>query len=196
MGWRASARQIQERRAETRRSTAARVLSIAGHPLLLTPLTVAFVTRSLRWTVLIGAATILPVTALILWNMHRGVWSDFDVSRRDQRSGLYWFALPLLALAALLLPAPPWFQRSMLALVAVLVIALALDRLLKTSLHLLFAAFSTVVMAGADVRSLALMLPLSAALAWSRWHLGHHTPAELALGSALGAAAGIVTVWR
>lgn len=196
MGWRASARQIQERRAETRRSTAARVLSIAGHPLLLTPLTVAFVTRSLRWTVLIGAATILPVTALILWNMHRGVWSDFDVSRRDQRSGLYWFALPLLALAALLLPAPPWFQRSMLALVAVLVIALALDRLLKTSLHLLFAAFSTVVMAGADVRSLALMLPLSAALAWSRWHLGHHTPAELALGSALGAAAGIETVWR
>ena len=184
-----------DRRPETAAAPrAARILSVAAHPFVLSPLTVALVTRNWRWTVLIGVATILPVTAVILWNLRRGVWSDFDVSRREQRSGLYWAAIPLFVAAAFLVPAPPWFFRSMMALVAILVVALAASRFLKTSLHMMFAAFCTVVVLDSYPLSLAVSVPLLAALAWARWRLQHHTPLELLAGTLLGAAAGLYTI--
>ena len=173
---------------------AARLISVAAHPLVLSPLTAALASRDWRWTAIVAASTILPVAAVILWNMRRGVWSDFDVSSREQRSGLYWVALPLFAAAALLIPAPPWFSRSMLALLVVLAVALAADRFLKTSLHMLFASFCTVVLWEVHPWSAAVMLPLLAALAWARWRLGHHTPAELAAGTFLGTAASLYLV--
>ena len=192
---RARARRTGGERAEVRRSTSlARLLSIILHPFVLSPITVALATRDWRATAFVGAATILPILAVLLWNLRRGVWSDFDVSRRDQRSGLYWIAIPLFAAAGVFLPAPPWFARSMLALVCALVIALAAGPLLKTSLHMLFALFCTAVLAKACVWSPAVMLPLSLALAWSRWHLQRHTPWEIAAGSLLGLAAGLYTI--
>ena len=151
---RARARRTGGERAEVRRSTSlARLLSIILHPFVLSPITVALATRDWRATAFVGAATILPILAVLLWNLRRGVWSDFDVSRRDQRSGLYWIAIPLFAAAGVFLPAPPWFARSMLALVCALVIALAAGPLLKTSLHMLFALFCTAVLAKACVWS-------------------------------------------
>jgi len=173
----------------------ARLISIAAHPLVLSPLTIALVSRNWRLTLLVASATMIPMAAVILWKVHRGVWSDFDVSRRDQRSGLYRVAIPLFALAAFLAPIPPSFRRSMLALLAVLLVGWLGDRFLKTSLHMLFCAFCTVILARAFPWSPLLMLPIAAALAWSRWHLDHHTPAELAAGTVLGVAAGAFTVF-
>lgn len=184
-----------DRRVPTRRSTAlARLLSILLHPFVVSPLTVALVTRSARWTLLIAATTLLPITLVLLWNVRRGVWSDYDVSRRDQRSGLYWIAIPLFVAAAFLVPAPPWFQRAMLAFCAVLAVGLAADRWLKTSLHLMFAAFCSTILADLWPWSPAVTVPLATSLAWARWHLGHHTPAELAAGTLLGVGAGLYTV--
>src|SRR5688572_342421 len=177
-----------------RRAQLARLISIAAHPFVLVPLTVALVTRNWRWTLIVAASTILPIFAIILWKVRRGVWSDVDVSHREQRSSLYWFAIPLFAAAAFLVPAPPWFMRSMLAICAVLVIGLAGDRFLKTSLHMLFGAYCAVILAETWPWSLAIVAVILGALAWSRWLLGHHTPAELAAGTVLGAAAGMYTV--
>jgi hypothetical protein len=192
---RADARRTGGERTPVRRSTSlARLVSIALHPFVVSPLTVALATRNWRATAFVGAVTILPILAVTLWNLRRGVWSDFDVSRRDQRSGLYWIAIPLFAAAGLFLPAPPWFARSMLALVCVLVLALAAGRLLKTSLHMLFMLFCSVVLVKAYPWSPAVMLPLVLTLAWSRWHLQRHTPWEIAAGSLLGLAAGLYTI--
>lgn len=58
----------------------------------------------------------------------------------------------------------------------------------------MFAAFCAAVIAGTYPWSLVLSLPVAAALAWSRWYLGHHTPAELAAGALLGTAAGVYTI--
>lgn len=172
----------------------ARLISIAAHPLVLSPLTVALASRDLRWAATVAAWTMLPIVAVILWNVRRGVWSDFDVSRREQRSGLYWYAIPLLLGAYLFLPAQPEFRRSMLALIAVLLVAFALSRFQKTSLHLMFAAFCTVVLWQVYPWSLFAMVIVLAALAWSRWYLRHHTPLELVTGTLLGLAAGIYTI--
>ncbi|HEX6083456.1 MAG TPA: hypothetical protein VF266_02960 [Thermoanaerobaculia bacterium] len=170
---------------------AARLISIAAHPLVLSPLTVALASRNWRWTLIIAASTIIPISAVILWNMRRGVWSDFDVSRRDQRSGLYWVAIPIFIATAFLVPA---FTRSMLALACALAIALALSRFQKTSLHLLFASFCAVILWKAYPWTLLVMALVLAALAWSRWFLKHHTPVEIATGTLLGIAAGIYTI--
>ena len=173
---------------------AARIVSIAAHPFVLSPLTAALASRSLRWTLVIAACTVVPILAVILWNLRRGVWSDFDVSRREQRSGLYWIALPLFAGAAFLVPAPPWFSRVMLTLCVVLAVALAATPLLKTSLHMLFGAFCAVMLWQAWPLSAAIMAAVLVALAWSRWILGHHTPLEILTGSVLGFAAGFYVI--
>lgn len=169
----------------------ARLISIAAHPLVLSPLTVALATRNWRWTLLIAASTTLPISAVLLWNVRRGVWSDFDVSRRDQRSSLYWIAIPIVAATAFLVPT---FRRSMLAIVCILLIALALSRLQKTSLHLLFGTFCAVILWLVYPWSALVMAGVLIALAWSRWYLKHHTPLELATGTLLGLAGGIYTI--
>jgi membrane-associated phospholipid phosphatase len=172
----------------------ARIISAAAHPFVLSPLTIALATGNLRWTAILAAVTLLPMTAVILWNVRRGVWSDFDVSRQDQRSGLYWVAIPLLLLTAYLIDAPPQFKRGMFAVAVILLIGLAGNRFLKTSMHMMFAAYSTVILARVYPWSLAVMLPICAALAWSRLRLQRHTPAEIAAGVLLGAAAGLYVI--
>jgi hypothetical protein len=67
----------------------ARTLSVAGHPFVLIPLTVALTTRSLRWAAIIAAGTILPLLWIIVRNVRRGTWSDAGVSRHDQRASFY-----------------------------------------------------------------------------------------------------------
>ena len=172
----------------------ARIISAVAHPFVLTPLTVALATGNLRWTAIIAGVTLLPIIAVLIWNVRRGVWSDFDVSRRDQRSGLYWLAIPLLLLAAFLIDAPPAFTRGMLAVGVILVIGLAGNRFLKTSLHMMFGAYSAVILLRLSPWSALVMLPVVLALAWSRWRLKRHTLPEITFGTLLGAAAGLYVI--
>ena len=182
-----------ERRPE-RPPRLARLISIAAHPLVLPPFVAALATRSARWTAIICATTIVPITTVILWKMRRGDWSDFDVSQRAQRSRLYWFALPLFLAVVLFVPAPAWFTRTMTALLAALTISFVLQRFMKPSLHMLFAAFSAVVLWKVYPYSPLVMVPLLLAVGWSRWRLGHHTVAEIVVGTFLGVAAGAITI--
>jgi hypothetical protein len=176
----------------------ARILSAVLHPFVVGPLTAALATRNWRWTGAIAAITILPLIIVLLRRTRRGLWTDFDVSHRDQRPGLYFAAIPLLALAAILvwwLGAPPRFLRSFLAIAFLFAAGLIGNRFLKISLHMMFGAFCLVVIAQLYPSSLFLTLPLLASLAWSRWRLERHTPAEIAVGLLLGTAAGCFTAF-
>jgi len=173
----------------------ARALSIAGHPFLLIPLTVAIVTHNWVWTTVVGACTTLPLTIITWRKVRRGTWSDFDVSRRDQRTSLYLVAAPLLAITFGLLfwlGAGPRLLRGVAAGALMLVAGVAGNRLLKTSLHMMFGAFCAVTIARAYPLSLALSLPFLAALAWSRHALGRHTWMEIGVGVVVGAGAGVL----
>ena len=172
----------------------ARVLSAVLHPFVLALLTVALATRNWRWTAALAATLILPLIAVLIRRTRRGAWSDFDVSRREQRPGLYYAAIPLLALAALVLwrmGASPRFLRSFVAIGFLFAAGLAGNRWLKISLHMMFGAFCLVIITRLYPWSLFLTLPLLVSLAWSRWRLERHTPAEIAVGLALGTAAGV-----
>lgn len=172
----------------------ARILSVALHPFVVAPLTAALVTRNWRWTGAIAATTILPLTVLLIRRTRSRTWTDFDVSHRDQRPGLYYAALPLLALAAFAvwsLDAPPWFLRSFVAIAFLFAAGLIGNLFLKISLHMMFGAFCLVGIARLYPSSPFLTVPLLASLAWSRWRLARHTPAEIATGLLLGLAAGL-----
>ena len=176
----------------------ARVISVAAHPLVLSPITVALATRNLRWTAIIAATLFLPLVAVIARNVRRGAWSDFDVSRHDQRSGLYWAAIPLLVIAALVfwrIGASERFMRALLAVAFLFAAGLIGNRFLKISMHMMFGAFCAVILARVYPWSLVVMIPIVAALAWSRRYLERHTSVEIAVGLLLGAAAGLFAVW-
>ncbi|HKR62919.1 MAG TPA: hypothetical protein VJZ00_04240 [Thermoanaerobaculia bacterium] len=165
----------------------ARILSIAGHPFLLSPLTVAAASRNWKWTVVLAVGMILPLTVIVARNVRRGRWSDFDVSRHEQRGGLYYVAAPLLAITAVALYASGargTMMRSVVAVAAMLAVGFLANRFLKVSLHMMFAAFCTVIL------GYLWMWAFVAAIAWSRWKLERHTLAEIAFGLVVGTIAG------
>jgi hypothetical protein len=171
----------------------ARLLSILGHPLLLVPLTVAVTTRNWRPTAIIAATTVLPLVLVLLRRVRRGTWSDFDVSRRDQRAGLYHVGFAVLALTAValyLLGTSAAMLRGVAAAAVMFGLGLAGNRFLKISLHLMLATYCAVVVTRIYPATLLPVIPFLFALAWSRHHLGHHTPAELLTGTIIGLGAG------
>jgi hypothetical protein len=182
--------------SDDRRSRLSSTTSVAGHPFLLVPLTVAALTRSVFWTAVIAASTSIPLLAITIRNVRRGRWSDHDVSRHDQRSGLYHVGLPLIALTALilyLLGADAQLIRGTVAAAVMLTVALLGNRWLKISMHMMAAALCAVWLIR-DYRSSAFaIVAFVAALAWSRRHLRRHTWAEIVVGTALGAITGAVS---
>jgi membrane-associated phospholipid phosphatase len=175
----------------------ARILSIAGHPLVLLPLLVAVATRNRVWTAILVVCTILPFFAVTLRNVRRGLWSDHDVSRRDQRVGLYRVAFPLFALSAVViyfLDAGPQMMRGFGAAAVMMGLGIFGNRWLKISMHMMTAACCAVVIGWLYPISLWAAVPFVAAVAWSRHKLGRHTWAEIAVGLAIGAAAGLFVV--
>lgn len=175
----------------------ARALSIAGHPFVLIPLTVAAATRNLFWTAVIAASTTVPLLIVVFRNVRRGVWSDFDVSRRDQRSGLYVAGIPLLLGTAILLyalGASPRLLRAVAAGGLMLLSGMLGNRYLKISMHMMVGAFCAVTIGRLYPWSAAGTFPFLAALAWSRRRLDRHTWPEIAAGSLIGIAAGLFAI--
>jgi hypothetical protein len=173
-------------------TTLARTLSVIGHPFVLIPLMVAVATRNWIPTAIVGAVTILPLLVITVRNVRRGVWSDHDVSSREQRGGLYRAALPLLAISALLLwlmDASPRMMRGFTAAAVMLAIGLLGNRFLKISLHMMMAAFCAVTIIRLHPNTVYAIVPFVAAIAWSRRKLERHTWTEIVVGVAIGAAA-------
>jgi hypothetical protein len=184
---------MEDGRPRLSSSTAlARAISVAGHPFLLIPLMVAIATRNWIPTAVVGAVTILPMLVITLRNVRRGVWSDHDVSRREQRGGLYRVALPLIAVSALILwqmDASPRMMRGFAAAAVMLVLGLIGNRFLKISMHMMAAAFFAVTTIRIYPISAFAIVPFVAAIAWSRRKLERHTWLEIFVGLAIGAAA-------
>ncbi|HET7434272.1 MAG TPA: hypothetical protein VFN10_06115 [Thermoanaerobaculia bacterium] len=175
----------------------ARFVSVAAHPLVTIPLTVALTTRNWRFTTVIAATTILPLVVIILLKVRRGTWSDFDVTHKGQRRGLYLACAPLLALAALvlwLIHAPAPLFRGVAAVAMMFGAGLLFSRWLKVSIHLMFAAYGATLIGWDYPWTLALAAIVIAALGWSRHALRCHTWAELAAGFAIGVAGALFVV--
>jgi hypothetical protein len=176
----------------------ARFVSIVGHPLVLIPFSITLVTGRWTWAALIAATTLIPLSAIILLQMRRGSWSDFDVSRPEQRRGLYLAAVPLLAATAVALhftgAAPPLLH-GVAATAGMLLVGVLLSRWLKVSLHLMLGTFCAVTVCHEFPAAIVPAAAVLLAVAWSRRKLERHTLAEVLAGFTIGLAGGLVAVF-
>jgi hypothetical protein len=139
----------------------------------------------------VALATVVPVIVLVVRGVRRSAYTDYDVSDRGQRSGFYralFVVLPVGSAALWLME--PALRAGIAATWALILASMAANRLVKSSLHVGFAAYCAVLWPLGPWTA-----PLAAAavgaVAWSRLVLRRHTPLEVAVGAALGVAAGL-----
>lgn len=178
----------------------ARVVSIAGHPLLLMPLAtlLAAVSRGAdagtvhTLVVLVGALG-AGVFGFAWWQVRRGRWLHVDASRQDERRQLNRMLLLVLGLAAawaLQVAGASPLAIALTAAAAIVALALLLARWLKLSLHVAFAAFAAFLPAWP--LAAAALAVLAAAVAWSRLALQRHSRSDVLAGALAGVVAGLV----
>lgn len=182
------------------RREVARWISILGHPFVLIPLMVAAVTvgwlppRQVALIVgLVLLGSVVPMLLLMARRVRSGAWTNYDVSVREERHGMYPAALVLSGGTVLLLAATgaPWpILRGVLAVLLLISIAAVVNLRLKISLHMAFATYTAAVLFPVSRGLGAGVLALTLAIAWSRLELGRHTLPEVIGGALLGAVVG------
>lgn len=175
----------------------ARTVSAVWHPLVMAPVALAVVfyvassslPQTLLWLGAVVLLAVLPILAWIGWQVHRGVYRDYDVSVREQRYGL----VIVILLAGLglvaglnLLNAPRQGLICIYAGMVGLTLAGLLNRFTKISGHTFGNAYSAAIVwlmlpgAGLALAGTTLIV------AWARVYLQRHTPFQALLGCAVG----------
>ncbi|MGA2967607.1 MAG: hypothetical protein ABSD69_00325 [Candidatus Levyibacteriota bacterium] len=148
------------------------------------------VTLSLVWTA-VSVFFILVYFLAILIGIRIGIFSDFDISRREQRPLLFsiGMVLTLIYFAALFLfHAPGILIIGTIAIILGLIVLGVVNMFTKASAHMaVLSALLTSLLIAEGWKALfgILLLPL---LAWARIKTRNHTLLQTALGTLLGVA--------
>ncbi len=147
---------------------------------------------AIKWQAL-TVVFLAVLIALFLIGMRRGVFSDFDVSRREERPRFYFVTLTVavIYLSLALFLRGPLFPLSLIAFgVCVAIVAFAIvNYRLKASGHVAVASAFVLTM-GVLYGPVAFggifwIIPL---VAWSRVYLRRHTASEVIVGGLIGSA--------
>ncbi len=183
----------------------ARIISRIGHPICLLLTFLVYFLFSIHnsakaiWTLIIIVS--LGILPLIAWNLYRtrkGLYSNFDVSIRSQRSSMYRFIL----LLAVIVLAALWFSKQpsnvligSLILIQLLLLAFFLNYKTKISLHVAIAVYTGFGLWGINKEFSMVIWALTPLIAWSRWYLGRHLAIELFWGFVLGCICGVEVLY-
>lgn len=171
----------------------ARLLSKIFHPILMNVVSFLIIgyaalatdRAGLRWAALCILAQVLPPTLFYTVRKRQGVYSDDDVSRREQRHELYvaGFASALVATIALGLVGAPWpFLALLISLLTLGVIGGAINVFWKISVHsAAIAMTATIALLYAQSLGVALW-GCALAVGWARIRTHNHTPMQVAAG--------------
>lgn len=178
----------------------ARWVSIVAHPFVMIAVMVVAATMHLRGAgtalpnlVVVGGFVIVPLSVLMMLQVRRGRWANVDASNKRERPLLYGVGIAGLSALVVYLRvrgAEAFLVRGAVTVLVLLLVCAAATRWIKLSLHVAAAALAatTLILLGSSAGwMIAAVVP---ALFWSRLALGRHTLAELAVGLALGVAAG------
>lgn len=171
----------------------AAILSIIGHPFILTPATVALMAGPRSIAAGIALAIVIVMLAVIARRVAAGRWSDYDVSDVQQRHGFYPIALTIVGVAALAswgFHQPPRMIRGMVVAEAMLIVGAVLTRWTKVSLHVMIGAFCVANVATESVAVACGLALLVIAVGWSRVVLQRHTVVQVIAGALIGVVAG------
>ena len=174
----------------------ARLISFISNPVLVSvPFSYALVFKSredflyaVSWT-FISIIFAALVGIFVFWGVRRGLFSDFDISKREERTRLFVFA-GLVSVLYFLIVLAAGGPRVLLFGIASLLLGIILADLInykiKASIHLaVFSSFSVImgILYGGIFWALLLIAPL---VAWSRVKLKKHEPFETIVGGLVG----------
>ena len=145
---------------------------------------------ALKWTVF-SYAFILSVAIFIIMGVLLGVFSNFDVSKREQRPLVFSFsafAMFCYLLSLLILDGPKILFLALFSIVLGLIIFVIVNKWIKASIHVATAT-SVILFIGIVYKGYSFfLLSLIPLLAWSRVKTKEHTALETIIGSILGVA--------
>lgn len=144
--------------------------------------------HALKWTIF-SYAFVVAVALFVIIGVMLGIFSNFDVSKREQRPLLFAFsglAMFCYLIALIIFDGPKILFIDLSAIVLGLIIIIIVNKWIKASIHLAtftaVALFVGIVYKGYFFLALAL-IPL---LAWSRIKMKEHSLRETIVGSILG----------
>ncbi|MFD3515760.1 phosphatase PAP2 family protein [Streptomyces sp. NPDC058657] len=132
----------------------------------------------------------------IKWGQRRGYWGDRHVRRRQDRLLVIPGIMASVALGVTFMfvfDAPREMTALVIAMLATLVAILALTTVWKVSVHTAVSSGAVTMLALAYGPWALAAFPLVALVGWSRIRLKDHTPAQVVVGTVLGACAAGVT---
>jgi len=144
--------------------------------------------EALKWAIF-SYAFVLGVALFVIIGVMLGVFSNFDVSKREQRPLLFSFsafAIFCYLLSLLILQGPKILFLIVLAVIFGLITFAVVNRWIKASIHVATATAALSFAAGAYRGYFLLLLILVPLLAWSRVKTKEHSPMETIIGSILG----------
>lgn len=184
----------------------ARLISFLFHPVLfflIMPFFVEYRQTSsglyaLKWTVFSSLFIVLGIL-LVLIGIWKGIFSDIDVSKKEDRNKFYSL---LLLLACLYFIATILFKGIFFPLTIIvfgiivgIVVFDIVNRFTKASIHMAVACayvLSMGILYGP--KALLLFIAIIPAVAWARIKIREHTPLEIAVGSLLGIGITLFTI--
>lgn len=175
----------------------AKFISIITSPILISgPLSYALIYKStldsaysLGWT-FIALVFAGLIAMFVYYGVKKGFFSDYDVSKREQRTPLFIFTAVISVfffLIVILLNGPRIILISIAALILGIIASDVINTRIKASMHLaVFVAFAFIagLLYGGVFWIVLLFAPL---VAWSRITLKRHTFAETIAGTLIGA---------
>lgn len=174
----------------------ARAISFFLHPVItLIPLLFILLSRfssdyseALKWTIF-SYAFILVVVLFVIAGVMLGAFSNFDVSKKEQRPLLFSFSAFVIfcyLLALLILHGPKILFFTVFAIIFGLTALAIINKWIKASVHVATAT-ATLLLVGIIYKGyfflFLLLIPL---LAWARVKMKEHSPLETIIGSILG----------
>lgn len=181
----------------------AQFLSTLGHPFVLLPLALAFLSVKRvgfeqAWPTLAAICGSLAVMGIFLFFRKRqGKISNWDVSTRSERSrNIYQPMLFLILLVAgLLYIFQQPFAGETLFFGLMMLVCYAINARLKISQHTLMVFYLAVLLLPVDLRIGIPLLVLAPLVGWSRVVLGRHEVPEVLAGATVGIIFGGLQNW-
>lgn len=152
---------------------------------------------AIKWMVFSSVFVFMGVL-LILFEFLKGDFSDFDISKKEQRQKFFLvlLVLGLVYLSVALLFKGPFFSISIISLGIAfgIVIFAIVSKFLKASIHVgVVCAFVVSMSILYGLRALYVIIWLVPLLIWARIYLKKHTPIEVFAGGIIGTGITILT---
>lgn len=187
----------------TRRGLA-RAVSIILHPMIVLLVATAAAARRLppaqasRAMLVVALIAVIPFTIFVVRQVRAARWENVDASRPEERPRLFVVTLILMAVLGAVLSRSSsiaFLSRGVFAAGGMLLIAWALLRWVKVSLHVACLSMVAVSMTWMSIPLAITFGALVPFLAWARVTMQRHTLVEIALGALLGIGAGLAIVF-